>query len=164
MKLLKTLTAVAFVGVALTLANAEEGKAVGKGEGKRGPGRMMEHLLPPRVVGELNLTAEQKTKLDALDAAFKKDADAWEKDHPDFKEQLRKAHEAKDKEAGKKLMEQRKSLMEARKGYIDQLRATLTDEQKVKLDKSIEEAKNRMGKGPRGEKGEKKGPKPPPAE
>ena len=62
-----------------------------------------------------------------------------------------------------KLMEQRKPLMESRKGYVDQLRATLTDEQKAKLDKSIEEAKSHMGKGPRGEKGDK-GPKPPPAE
>jgi len=170
MKLLTTLTAVALVGFTLTLAYAEEGKAPGKGkgEGRRGPGPGMEHLLPPRLIGDLSLTADQKAQYDELTAAFKKEADAWEKAHPGFHDEARKAREAGDKNVGGKLKEQRKSLMEARKGYVDKFRTSLTDEQKAKLDKSIEDAKDRMGKGPRGEKGErkgdKKGPKPPPAE
>jgi Spy/CpxP family protein refolding chaperone len=78
---------------------------------------------------------------------------------------MRKAREAGDKEAGRQLKEKRKPVMEARKGYVDQFRAALTDEQKAQLDKSLQEARERMGdKVPRGEKGERKAPKAPPVE
>ena len=164
MKLLKTLTAIAVVGLATTLAYADDTNAPAKPEGKHGPrggpGPMMEHLLPPRVVDDLNLTADQKTKLGELESAFKKDAVAWDTAHPTFRDDMRKARESGDKDAIRSTMEQRKPLMDARKGYVEKFRASLTDEQKTKLDKSLEDVRQRMGKGPRGDKHD--GPPPPP--
>ncbi|MCG3147344.1 MAG: hypothetical protein PCFJNLEI_00783 [Verrucomicrobiae bacterium] len=169
MKLVKTLTAIALVGLSTSLAFAEgdgAGKPKGnKGDGPRGPRVLQEHLLPLRVVDNLSLSDAQKTKLAELTAAFKKDAEAWDKANPNFHAEMRKARESGDKDAGKKLMEQRKPVMEARKGYVEQFRASLTDEQKAKLDEGLQKARERMGeKGPRGDKGEKKAPKAPPVE
>lgn len=78
MKVLKTLIAVALVGLTASLVRAEgDGRGKG-GEGKhqRGPGQMMEHLMPPFLLEDLKLTAEQKAKYDELETAFKKDAQA----------------------------------------------------------------------------------------
>ncbi|MEI6082769.1 MAG: Spy/CpxP family protein refolding chaperone [Verrucomicrobiota bacterium] len=163
MKLLKALTALAIIGLVTSYAYADD-KAPAKGDIHRGAAKMMEHLLPPPILDDLKLTADQKTKYDGLETAFKKDADAWDKTHPGFKEEMQKAHAAKDKDAIKKLLEQRKPLMDTRKGYVEQLRASLTDEQKATLDKGLAEIRERMGKGPRGDQGEKKSPKPAPAE
>ena len=41
----------------------------------------MDSLLPPRLLDELALTADQKTKYDDLNAAFKKDAAKWRTDN-----------------------------------------------------------------------------------
>jgi Spy/CpxP family protein refolding chaperone len=143
----------AVVAVAVA-AQAGEGK---KKQGDSAPaGRkaaMHDQLMPPKAVEALSLTADQKSKLDELNAAFKKDADAWEQAHPDFKDQFKKAREDKDKEAMKKLMEERKPVMEARKKYIEQFKGTLTDEQKQKMAEM--RAKMSEGRGPKGPKADK---------
>ena len=125
----------------------------------------MENLLPSRILEDLSLTAEQKTKYDALAADFKKDAAKWRADNqydPEKAfEEMRKAREANDDAAIKKLNDQRKGLMDLRKSYTDKVRAFLTDEQKTKLDKALEG----FGRGPRGGRGPNGpgGPPPPPA-
>jgi Spy/CpxP family protein refolding chaperone len=121
---------------------------------------MMDSLLPPRLLDELALTADQKTKYDALNAAFKKDAAKWRTDNnydlDKAHEEMRKARDAGDNATMKKLADQRKGLMDIRKSYIDKLRAFLTDEQTTKLEKALEHG---PGRGPRG--GPSSGAKPP---
>lgn len=130
MKALKTVIVVVLVGLAASRTFAE-----GKGEGRPpggpgGPRPMMENLVPPMLVEELKLTSEQKAKLDELNAAFKKDAEA---------------------------------LREKRQAGLEKFRALLTDEQKAKLEEAKEKFRERRGEH-RAKDGEKKGPKPPPAE
>ena len=108
---------------------------------------MMDRILPPRVEDELNLTAEQKTKLAELDAAFKKDAEKWRAAHPFDPEAARKARESGDEAAMNKFRDQRKELMDTRKGCVDKFRETLTAEQKEKLDTALEQARRRRGPG-----------------
>jgi Spy/CpxP family protein refolding chaperone len=114
-------------------------------------GPMMDNLLPPRVLDDLALTPDQKTKYDDLLAGFKKDAAKWRADNnydPEkAREEMSKAREAGDKETMKKLADQRKGLMDIRKSYVDKVRAFLTDDQKAKLDKALERGPAR---GPRG--------------
>jgi hypothetical protein len=182
MKSVRTLTIVALTALlAGSLAIAQTGgdkPDAPKGDGPRGgrgpggPGAMLDNLLPPRVLDELKLTTEQKSKYDELQAAFKKEVDAWKTAHPNAQEQMRKAREDGDHEAMKKLAEERKPVLDARKANVDKLRESLTTEQKAALDKAMEQARNRRGPGPGapsgngpgagGPKGEK--PPPPPAD
>ena len=122
----------------------------------------MDSLLMPRVLDELTLTAGQKTQYDALDASFKKDTAKWRKDNnydPEkAAEEMRQAKESNDQATLKKLAEQRKAIRDIRRGYLDKLRAALTDEQKSKLDKALE---NMMGRGPRGGPNSDAKPSPP---
>ena len=157
-RILTATVALALVVGGLT-ARAEDGEKEGPRHGP-GPGPMLEHLLPPRVVDELNLTTDQKSKLADLESAFKKDAEAWRKAHVHNPEESRKAREADDKDSLKKLADDRRQLMDTRKNYVDKFRASLTDEQKKKLDDHLSEMRERHGKGPRGEKHD--GPPPPP--
>ena len=114
-------------------------------------GNMMDNLLPPRVLDDLALTADQKTQYGALEASFTKDAAKWRADNnydPEkAREEMRTARDSNDQAALKKLADQRKGLMDIRKGYVDKLRASLTEEQKTKLDKALA---NGPGRGPRG--------------
>jgi Spy/CpxP family protein refolding chaperone len=171
MKLVKMMMIVAFAALLTgTLAIAQAGgdkPAAPKGEGKHGggnPAAMLDNLLPPHLLDELKLTAEQKTKFDDLQAAFKKDADKWKSAHPDFQDQMQAARKSEDKEAVRTLMEQRKPLMEARKASVDKLRESLTAEQKDTLDKAMEQVRNRRGPGGPGGPGGggPKGDQPPP--
>ena len=114
------------------------------GEGKdkpHGPGGPGHHgdmgLLPPHMVDDLALTAEQKTKYAEIETNFKAAAKKYHDEHPISeadREAMRKAHESGDKAAMAKYAEQRKGFMEIRKTYVDQLRAALTPEQVKKLD------------------------------
>lgn len=166
---LMSLAVVALTGLALAVARAEDKpKAEGKQPGgPRGAGPLLEHLLPPRLVSELKLTAEQKAKYDELEAAFKKDAAKWREEHPMTeadREALRKARQEGDKAKLEKFAQQRKGLMDKRKAYVDQFRTVLTPEQQKQLEEALEQAraraKERGGPGPKGPRG----PKPPPAE
>ena len=118
-------------------------------------GPMMDNLLPQPVLEDLALTPEEKTNYDALAAGFKKDAAKWRADNnydPEkAREEMRVAHDAGDQATIQKLTDQRKGLMDLRKSYVDKVRASLTDEQKAKLDKALEHARQmRGGPGPGG--------------
>ena len=112
-----------------------------------GGGRaMMDNILMPRVLAELALTADQKTKYDALEKDYKSEV-------------------AKTREANKDDMQKnRQALRELRRSYQDKVRAFLTDEQKTKLDKAQERARAMMrdGSGPGGEHPPPPPPPPPP--
>ncbi len=169
MKPVRTLAVVTVAALlAGTLATAQTGESRPsrpRGNGP-GPGPMLENLLPPRVVDDLKLTAEQKAKYDELQAAFKKDADKWRSEHPDTAEKMRKAREEGDRETLRKLAEERRPLMEARRSYLDKFRETLTAEQKETLDKAMEQFRGRRGPGgppPGGAEGQRP-PPPPPAD
>jgi Spy/CpxP family protein refolding chaperone len=112
-------------------------------------GPMMDNLLQPRVLEELALTPEQKTNYDALAAGFKKDAAKWRTDNnydPEkAREEMRQAQDSGDQATIQKLTDQRKGLMDLRKSYVDKVRAFLTDEQKAKLDKALEHARDWSG-------------------
>jgi hypothetical protein len=159
MKLVRILTITAVLAlIASTAARAAEGDSKGP---RGGHGPALDHLLPAPLLGELSLTADQKTQYDSLEAAFKKDAADWSKAHPDFQDQMHKAQEAGDKATVRTLREARKPLMDSRKGYIDKLRVSLTDAQKATLDKAREDMQGRRGE--RNGKGDApKGPPPPP--
>lgn len=168
MKLLKVLTAAAVVtltGFALTIAFADNATNTPPPahHGPHGNGPLLEHLLPSHIVESLVLTAEQQTTFDGLEAAFKKDAAKWRADNPIDEAAVKQARETGDKEALRQLAEKRKGLLDIRKGYIDKLRASLTDEQKAKLDKAIEEMRTRQPRGQHTKPGTTTTP-PPPAE
>ena len=167
MKLLKLCTAtavVALTGFALTLAWADDSTnppAPPAHHGAHGA-PLLEHLLGPKILEGLALTAEQKTAYDSLEAAFKKDAAKWHADNPIDEAAVKQARETGDKEALRQFREKRQGLIDIRKGYVDKLRASLTDEQKTKLDRALEEMHNK----PHGQHGTKPGtpaPTPPPA-
>ena len=107
---------------------------------------MMDNILMPRVLDELALTADQKTKYDALEK--------------DYKSEVAKTREANKDDVQKN----RQALRELRRGYQDKVRAFLTDEQKTKLDKAQERARAMMrdGSGPGGEHPPPPPPPPPP--
>lgn len=147
-----TLLTAAIALIAVAAVQAEDKPAPKKHEGGR---PMMEQLLPPMAVEKLNLTADQKAKLDELNAGFKKDMEQYKKDHPVSeadREAMKKARESGDKEAMKaareKLAETMKGAIEIRKGYMEKFKATLTDEQK----KQLEEMRPHRGPGAGGEK------------
>lgn len=167
MKQYRILAAVAAVSLALgafSMASAKDETNQVK-HARRGPGPAMEHLLPPRAVEDLNLTADQKTKLSSIEADFKSAAAKWREAHPADPEAFQKARESGDKDALQKMRDQRKELMDIRKAHVDQLRATLTDEQKTKLDQSLEKAREHGPghgrKGPKGPAGDNPPPPPP---
>ena len=150
MKSVRTMMIVALVALlasSFAIAQSGEGKpdaprdAGPRGGRGGGPGAMLDNLLPARALDELKLTAEQKTKYDELQAAFKKELDAWKAAHPDAADQMRKAREDGDRDAMRKLAEERKPVLDARKAAVDKLRESLTAEQKETLDKSIEQAR-----------------------
>ena len=142
--------------VAATTARAQETNApLPLPPAHRPMGPMMDNLLPQPVLEDLALTPEQKTNYDALAAGFKKDAAKWRADNnydPDkVREEMRMAHDAGDQATIQKLTDQRKGLMDLRKSYVDKVRASLTDEQKAKLDTALEHARQmRGGPGPGG--------------
>ena len=117
---------------------------------RRPMGPMMEHLLGPRVLDELSLTAEQKTKYDALEAAFKKDAAKWQAEN-------RPGGGSSGPTGTNMPFADRRGLRDLRRSYLDKVRDFLTDEQKTKLDKALERAWERRGGPGHG------GPPPPPA-
>lgn len=105
---------------------------------------MMDNIVMPRVLEELSLTADQKTKYDALEKDFKSEV-------------------AKVREANKGDMQKgRQAMRDLRRSYQDKVRAFLTAEQKTKLDKAQERARAMM-RGGSGPGGEQPPPPPPPS-
>jgi hypothetical protein len=104
--------------------------------GQHGPARGgMESLLPPRVLEKLALTADQKTKYDALNTSFKNDA-----------AKLRNSHssggESSSSGSTNNASSNRKGLRDLHKSYIDQLRPSLTSDQAATLEKALENMRN----------------------
>jgi uncharacterized protein YnzC (UPF0291/DUF896 family) len=108
----------------------------------------MENLLAPPVLDELALTADQKAKYDTLTADYKKDLAKWRAENPG-------AGTTPSPEA-------RQAMRDLRRGYIDKLRASLTDDQKAKLDKAQERMRARGQRGSGGPGGPGGAPPPPP--
>ena len=164
--MLKLLTVTATVtGCALAIAFAEDTATPPARHGQHGgAGAMFEQILPPKVVETLALTADQKTALDGWNVSFKADAAKWRTENPVDEAAAKQARETGDKEALRKLGEKRQGLMDIRKGYVDKFRASLTDEQKAKLDKGIEEMRSKQPHAPRGAKTGPATATPPPAE
>ena len=165
MKLLKVITATAVVvwtGFALTVAQAETTTNTPPAHHSPRGDAQLEHILPPKALPGLALTADQKTGLDNLEAAFKKDAAKWRADNPVDEAAVKQARDTGDKEALRQFREKRQGLVDLRKGYLDKFRATLTAEQKTKLDTALEEMRSRQ---PHGQPHPKTTPvTPPPAE
>ncbi len=97
----------------------------------------MGELLPSHLLVKLALTADQKTKYDALNASFKKDLAA-----------LRSSHSSGGESSGSagptnNVPSHHQGMGALRKGYIDQLRPSLTSEQTATLDKALENMLNR---------------------
>ena len=132
--ILKTLTFVAALCVAApmlsTAADAPEGK-----RGKMG-GRLDE------VLGKLDLTADQKAKVDAAKAKMAE----YMKAHA---EELKAAREATDPEKKQAAM---KGMMEQMKQLRESITAVLTDEQKKKFAELMPARGPGQGQGKRGNK------------
>ena len=163
MKLSKLATAAAVVSLtsfALTLTWADNATnpPPAKHQGPRGDGPQFDHVLPPRIIASLALTADQQSTLDGLEAAYKKDAAKWHADNPVDETALKQARDTSDKEALRQFREKQQGLLDIRKGYFDKFRAILTDAQKA----TLEDMRNRKPGGQHGAK--PAAPTPPPAE
>ena len=94
----------------------------------------MDSLLPPRLLEKLDLTADQKTKYDTLNAGFKKDLAKLESSSTSSTNNVSSNSNAHSN---------RKGIRELRKSYMDQFRPSLTSEQTATLDKAAEDMRNR---------------------
>jgi hypothetical protein len=139
------------------------------GRGPRGPGgpggpggpRAGVPLIPPRLMADLALTADQKPKVDAISAEFSQKRDqilAEQKNNPaitKLRDEMRAAREARDRqkmqELRTQLMQYNQPLIDLRRASMDKVRALLTDAQK----KTFDQARNRFGR--------RNGPPPPDA-
>ena len=106
----------AMIAASVVIAQAPQGGQP-KGQHQRKP---MNSLLPPKLVEKLNLTADQKTKLDQTYTDFKTANPNWRAD-------MKTAHENKDRAA-------MKNLMSIRKAAVDSWATCLTADQKAILD------------------------------
>ena len=156
----RLLIAIATVALlAGAVARAGEGKENHPGKGPGGPGgpRFDMPLIPPRLMDELTLTDDQKSKVETLQAEFSKQRDklrAEQKDNPEMaklRDEMKAAHQANDKEKirqlHEQLMERDHPILDLRKQYMDKVRALLTDEQKKKLDEARDRIRERRGPG-----------------
>jgi len=113
---------------------ADEPSTNSTGEHHSGRGAM-DSLLPPRLLEKLDLTADQKTKYDTLNAGFKKDLAKLEGSSTTSTNSA-----SSSSNTGRS---NRKGIRELRKSYMDQLRPSLTSEQTATLDKAAEDMRNR---------------------
>ena len=150
------------------VARAGEGKENHPGKRPGGP-RVEMPLIPPRLMEDLALTDEQKSKVETLQAEFAKQRDklrAEQQNNPEIvkqRDEMKAARQANDKEKlrqlHEQLMEREHPLLDLRKQYMDKVRALLTDEQKKKLDEARDRIREHRGPGPH-----EGGPPPPPKE
>ena len=115
------------LGCALLMATplfvtGDDQPAKGERHGKRGD--MMEGTL-----AKLNLTEDQKTKIDAIKAKFQKERQELEKTH---KSDVDAAKQAKDQENPREIMKRK------RKAMMNEIKGVLTDEQKEQFQKAME--------------------------
>ena len=167
-RLMIAIAAIALLTTAAVRAGEGKENHPAKGPGSPGGPRFDMPLVGPKLENELALTAEQKTKLDALQAEFSKQRDklrAEQKDNPDMvklRDEMKAAHQANDKEKirqlHEQLMERDHPILDLRKQSMDKVRALLTDEQKKKLDEARDRVREGRGRGPH------EGAPPPPPE
>jgi Spy/CpxP family protein refolding chaperone len=106
--------------------------------GEHGPMRGgMDNLVPPRLLEKLALTADQKTKYDALNTSFKNDVAKWRSSHS--------PGSGSGSGSTNSVPADRKGLRELHKGYMDQFRASLTSDQTATLDKALENQRSNRG-------------------
>ena len=158
-RLIIALAAIALLATGAIRA-ADETNHPGQRPGGPGGPRFDAPLIPPKLMTDLALTAEQKPKVEAIASEFTQKRDkilADQKNDPaitKLRDEMRAAREAKDREKARSLREQlaphEKPLLDLRKASMDQVRALLTDEQK----KTFDEARQRFGR--------RNGPPPPP--
>lgn len=105
-------------------------------------------LLPKRAAERLDLTADQKEKIDKINKKFNEERDAWlakNKPEENLRAKIRDAEKAGDEAKAKALKEEVKAKMkpvwELRQSYMKQVRAELTPEQITKLDEMRDEAR-----------------------
>ena len=127
----------AVLGCALLMAApllnaADDQPAKAEKHGKHGD--MMEGFL-----GKLNLTDDQKTKIDAIKTKFRGEMQEFQKAH---KAELDAAKQAKDRA---KMHEIMKPMGEKRDAMINDIKGVLTDEQKEQFQKAMDEAKAAHG-------------------
>jgi Spy/CpxP family protein refolding chaperone len=141
---LKTLTFIAALTVAAPmLATAGDAPAGKRGPRDAGKGMMGERFN--EVLSKLDLTEEQKTKIDAQKAKFREYMEA-------NKEKFKAAREGSDEQKA----ELRKSVGEKMKEMMEGIRGVLTDDQKKKF-AELMPAREGDGKGRRrGKEGDKK--------
>ncbi len=132
-------------------AMAVIGSIGARADEKKEPKYRKESFLSQRIIDKLPLTADQAAQVKTLRADFAKERDAWMDAHKAEREALRNEIEATEAAGDKaKLTELRKQwrerfkpLQTLREQYRDKLRALLTDEQKLKLEQALKEAKER---------------------
>jgi Spy/CpxP family protein refolding chaperone len=158
-RLMIAITAIALLATfgARAADETDQPKKGPPGPGGQGGPRFDVALVPPRVMDELKLTAEQKPKVEILASEFAKERDklrASQTNNTEFaklRDDMRAARDAGDREKMRSLREQlapyEKPLLDLRKQYTDKVRALLTDEQKKTLDEAIQ---RRGPGGPRG--------------
>ena len=135
--------------------------------------RMPGGFLPPLTADELSLTDDQKAKLKDIETAFVKERDEWRATHKGVEADLQKLREeasaarkagdnAKLEETRKKIQELSAPMTELRRKYMDQFRATLTNEQKLKLATALERMQQRWSGPAAGTEGKPATPPTPP--
>ncbi len=143
----KLIYTIALVAMGMTASYAQKA-GPGPGGREKGTPEQRAEKAATALQTKLNLTADQKQKVQALELERIKKNDEFRK---------------KDDQEMKAKMEERKTFMKASKDKMD---AILTPEQKKTLDASRDEMRDKMkdrkgGKGPRGHKGPKDGTPPP---
>ncbi len=142
------LTACLGLMTASALPAGEPARPEADREHSRKQGPKHRGLLPARLLEELSLTAEQKTRYDSLSAQFQQERDKLFESNPgqegnlreEFRAAREKGDEAKLEELRQKRREKAEPFHQLRRKYMEQFRAMLTPEQVAKLD----EAKRRM--------------------
>jgi len=155
---------------ALRAQDQPPGPPRGPRGGRGGPMQNIPSILPPPVVDQLSLTADQQAKLKDLNAQFVKERDrllakqkADGSDIAKVRDDMQAARDAGDqakmRELRGKLQQLFQPQLDLQKKYRDQFRTSLTDDQKKKMDDTLEELAQRRG-GRRGGAGPGAGPGP----
>lgn len=135
---MRSMLKMAVLGSALLMATSlfvmgDDQPAKGEKHGKHGD-------MTEGILAKLNLTADQKTKIDAIKAKFQDEMQEFQKAH---KEELDAAKQAKDREKMKEIM---KPFAGKREALMNDIKGVLTDEQKEQFQKALDEAKAARGK------------------
>ncbi len=113
---------------------------------------MMRNILPPRILEELALTADQQTKYNSLDASFKSDVAKLQANNAPSGGTATNAPPSGGREAFRAL----------HRSYIEKVRPLLTADQNAKLTQALEEGPGGGRRGPGPGAGGNPPPQPPP--